>query len=326
VNLYRLRFTGRILLGMCRVVARRLARGPLRPSWSLRTELLHMAMRTAFDTWVEWGIPWARSFEGRRPPAARRVRFADVEANGVSAEWFVPEVQTGDRTILYFHGGGYVTGSTATHRGLIAALAVAAQARVLGVNYRLAPEHPFPAAQDDALTTYDWLISGHARVENTVLAGDSAGGALCIETMIGARRAGLASPLGAVLISPWTDPAATGGTLDTNLPFDIGGHEFVEMCVEATLAGHDPMDPRIAVLYADLQGLAPLYVQGGGVEVGLDQIVELAQRAEKAGVSVDLQIYEDMFHVFQNLVGRLPVAQHAIDDIAAWLAPRWKDA
>lgn len=284
-----------------------------------------MAMRAALDASVEFGIPWMRTFQGRRPPAVQRVRFVGVDANGVPAEWCIPEVQTGDRTLLYFHGGGYVIGSTATHRGLIAALALASQARVLGVNYRLAPEHPFPAAQDDALEAYRWLVSGHARAENTALAGDSAGGALCIETMIGARKAGLPAPLGAVLISPWTDLTAAGGSLDTNACFDIGDHAFVDMCVEACLGEHDPTDPRIAVIRADLAGLAPLYIQGGGVEVALDQIVELAQRAEKAGVPVDLRIYEDMFHVFQNLVGRLPEAQQAINDIATWLAPRWAD-
>jgi acetyl esterase/lipase len=321
-----LRFGARALGIAATLPLRRALRGRGRPSWSLRTELARDLIRAALDASLEYGIPWLRGLQGSgaaRSAAQKQVEVSAVDAGGVSAEWLTPQGGTESRVLAYLHGGAYVIGSPATHRDFAANLALACRARVLLVDYRLAPEHRFPAAHDDAFAAWRWLVDEGARGAACAVAGDSAGGALAVHVCVAARDAGVAAPRAALLLSPWTDPGARGGSMDTNEPYDVLNREFLRRGAEACLAGAELADPRMTPLHANLRGLPPLFVQGGGAEIFLDQMRAFAERAEKAGVATDLRLHPDQFHVFQTLVALLPEARTALDEMAAWLEPRW---
>ncbi len=300
-----------------RTVARRLVGGPHRPSWTWATELAWTSMRRALIGSVKLGVSWLKSF-----PEARgsdpRVRFERIEAGGVDAEWCVPVGEVPARVILYLHGGGYVFGSPGTHREIITRLAVETPARVLAPDYRLAPEHRFPAAHDDCLAAYRWLVSRGVEPAQIVVAGDSAGGALSLGTLLALRDAAESQPAGAVLVSPWIDPLAAGGSIETNEPYDIANRDFLVACIQEYMHGKAPDDPRVAPLRGDLAGLAPLFIAIGSCEVLFDQAQALHARARAAGVETRLTVYEDQFHAFQNLAAMIPEAARAITEMSAF--------
>src|SRR5215467_1876317 len=185
-----------------------------------------------------------------------------VDAGGVPAEWVAAPGVSPGRVLLYLHGGAYQIGSPATLRRLVALLSGAAQARALSLDYRLAPEHPFPAAVDDAVVAYRWLLAGGTDPARIVIAGDSAGGGLALGTLVALRDAGEPMPAAAVLLSPWTDLALTGESLRTRAAIDMlikpGG---MHQAADVYLAGEDPRHPYASPLYADLRGLPPLLIQ-----------------------------------------------------------------
>ena len=309
-----------------RALVRRATRGPARPGRSLRTELAVAAMRAVLERSKRRGIPWLREAQLAALPRSRflrQVRFSPVDAGGVRARWCIP---TGDpaarRTIVYFHGGGYVIGSVDTHRETIARLAVQARARVLGVDYRLAPEHRFPAAHDDCLAAVRWALAAGAEPARLALAGDSAGGALAAATLVALRDAREPLPAAAVLISPWVDPLAEGGSIDAQEPFDFGDRELLLGWIEAYLGRDAPRDPRVFLLDAKLEGLPPLLVQAGSAEILLDQVRAFAERARAAGVDVRLDVHDDMFHDFQMQAPLIPAGARAMDDVARFLDER----
>jgi acetyl esterase/lipase len=204
----------------------------------------------------------------------------------VPCEWVRAAGADTQRTIVYFHGGAYTVGSLNTHRRHVANLSLATGARALNVDYRLAPENPHPAAVDDAVAVYEWLITeGGADPRHTVLAGDSAGGGLTAATLVALRDRGLAMPAGAALISPWVDLALTGESHDTRLHLDpMCSRESLAPSAAAYLDGRDPKTALASPLYADLSGLPPLVIHVGDHETLLDDARELAARAEDAGV------------------------------------------
>jgi epsilon-lactone hydrolase len=199
----------------------------------------------------------------------------------------------------------------------------AAQARVLGLNYRLAPEHPFPAAVDDALAGYRFLLVQGFAPSRIVVAGDSAGGALTLATLIAARDAGVALPAAAVCMSPWVDLEGTGESMKTRLHVDpVASPEGIGLLAQAYLAGKSPRTPLAAPLYADLKGLPPLLIQVGDHEVLLDDSTRIAERAKAAGVQVKLEVWPEMVHVWQLFASYLPEGQQAVDGIGAFIRER----
>ena len=257
---------------------------------------------------------------GSRLPPSDDVICTAVHAGGVQAEWVQASNAVAERVILYLHGGGYVIGSIATHRGLAGRLSQAAAARVLLVDYRLAPEHPFPAAVDDATGAYRWLLAQGIAPARLVMAGDSAGGGLTIATLVALRDAGVPLPAAAVCLSPWIDLEGRGDSVTTKAAADPLVHKDMLLQLGAWyLAGADPHTPLAAPLYADLRHLPPLLIQVGTAEILLDDATRLAEKATAAGVKVTLEPWEDMIHVWQLFASMLPEGQQAIERIGVFV-------
>jgi monoterpene epsilon-lactone hydrolase len=243
-----------------------------------------------------------------------------VSAGGVDAEWIVPADAPADKAILYFHGGGFRLGSIASHRDLIAGIAEASGCRVLAINYRLAPEHHFPAAPEDALTAFDWLRAQGFAADNIALAGDSAGGNLVLTTMLGLRDRGRPLPAAGVLMSPWTDLAATGKSYQSRAAADPIHQRAMILALAKNYLGEggDPGNPLASPLYADLASLPPLLIQAGDRETVRDDATMLAAKARAVGVDAELQVFGGMIHVFQ-MFPEIPQTAEAIAAIAAFL-------
>ncbi|HET7523616.1 MAG TPA: alpha/beta hydrolase [Acidimicrobiales bacterium] len=257
-------------------------------------------------------------------PPVTGVSTEAAQCAGLPAEWTVPAGTDTVGTILYFHGGGYFQGSIATHRRLVAALCLAGGTRGLSVGYRLAPEHRFPAAVDDAVAAYRWLISdGGEEPDRVIIAGDSAGGGLTFATLIALRDAGDPMPAGGFGISPWTDLAGTGKSLVTRKdqdPFiDPGG---VDETAIRYAGDADRRNPLVSPLYGDLHGLPPLLIHVGGAEVLYDDAARMADAARSAGVEVEFADWPDAFHVWHMMVGMIPEADEAVAAAGAWIAKR----
>ena len=253
-----------------------------------------------------------------QPPPGTSIEPTD--AGGVRAEWVIADGVPAGRVVLYLHGGAYQIGSPATLRHMIALLSAAAQARVLSVDYRLAPEHPFPAAVDDALAAYRHLLSDGTDPGSVAIAGDSAGGGLALATLVALRDAGDSLPAAAIVMSPWTDLALTGESLRTRADVEVmlqpsGMHETAA----TYLAGADPRHPYASPLYADLHGLPPILLHVGDAEIILDDSTRFAAKAEAAGVHVTLEVWDEMPHVWHAFAGLLPEADQAIERIGDWL-------
>lgn len=211
------------------------------------------------------------------------VKCEPINAGGVPAEWIsTPDINY-DHVMLYFHGGGYIAGSIATHRDLVARISRAAKVRVLIIDYRIAPEHPFPAALDDAITAYQWLISNEKiNPKNIIIGGDSAGGGLTVSTLVKLKEKGMALPAVGVCLSPWVDLAGTGESIKTKAELDpFVTPEAGEFMAKAYLKDTDPKNYFVSPLYADLKGLPPMYIQVGTSEILLDDSVRLAERLRK---------------------------------------------
>jgi acetyl esterase/lipase len=252
------------------------------------------------------------------PPAGTQVD--PVDADGVPAEWVVAAGAGAGPVVLYFHGGAYHLGSPARLRGLLGLLSAAAQARVLSAGYRLAPEHPFPAALEDALTAYRWLLASGTPARQVVLGGDSSGGGLALAVLVALRDAGEALPGAAVVISPWTDLAMGSESLRSRAAVDVMlTPDGVREAADWYLAGQDPRHPYASPLYADLHGLPPVLIQAGDAEIIRDDSTRFAAAAQAAGVDVTLEIWPEMPHVWHAFAGLLPEADEAVERIGRWL-------
>ena len=214
--------------------------------------------------------------------------------------------------VLYLHGGGYFFGSPKTHRQIIIAMAKAFDGKVFGLDYRLAPEHPFPAAVEDAATAYRYLLTAYPRA-GIVLAGDSAGGGLALVTAIGARDAGLRRPAAIVGFSPWTDLAVTGASVEANArSCAMFTPKGVRAGAALYLAGANPAHPLASPLYADLADLPPMLLFASRQEILLDDTVRFADRARAAGVDVQVELRDGLPHVWPVFVRLLPEAKEAL--------------
>jgi epsilon-lactone hydrolase len=260
-------------------------------------------------------------FEQMAAPAEADVKCEPVNAGGVKAEWISAPGATPARALLYLHGGGYVLGSVKTHRDLMGRVSRAAKARVLGLDYRLAPEHPFPAAVDDSVAAYKWMLQQDLKPSGIAVAGDSAGGGLVIAALVAIRDAKLPMPAAGVCLSPWVDLEGIGESMKTREHADpVVRRDMLTQMAAAYLGGKDTRTPLAAPLYADLKGLPPLLIQVGDAETLLDDSNRLAQRARTAGVQVKLEVWPEMIHVFQLFAGFLPEGQQAVDGIGQYLS------
>jgi acetyl esterase/lipase len=234
-------------------------------------------------------------FLGGAPDA----KVEKVDAGGVASEWVMaPGCDTG-RAILYLHGGGYAIGSLNTHRRLAYDISAASAARVLLIDYRLAPEHPFPAAIDDAASAWRWLLQQGFAANRMAIAGDSAGGGLTIATLVNLRDQKLGLPACAVAISPWVDLEGVGNSMTTRSAQDpMVQKDGLSWMARMYLNGKDPRTPLAAPLYADLKGLPPTLIQVGTAETLLDDAIRIAEKMHAAGVDARLAIWPNQLHVF----------------------------
>jgi monoterpene epsilon-lactone hydrolase len=251
---------------------------------------------------------------------ARDVTVEPVTANGVRAEWTSTPQDDRDAALLYVHGGGYVIGSLDSHRHVVSEAGRAAKAWALALDYRLAPEHPFPAAVEDAVSGYRYLLSRGIRPERIAIAGDSAGGGLVVAAMLAIRDAGLAQPTCGWCISPWVDMEGIGESMSSKAETDpmVQKAGLLEMA-GLYLGGADPRSPLAAPIYADLKGLAPLLIQVGAAETLLDDAVRLAKVAGAADVRVDLQVWPEMMHVWHLFHPELKAGRRAIEAGGAYV-------
>ena len=247
------------------------------------------------------------------------VTCTPVDAGGVSAEWSVADGADPDKVILYVHGGGYVMGSAGSHRDMTGRLSQASGGRVLSLNYRLAPEHPFPAPVDDAVAAYRWLLGQGMQASNIAIAGDSAGGGLALAALIAIRDAGEPVPAAGIGISPWVDMEGTGESMTTRAAVDpVVQKEGLLGMAQLYLGGADPKSPLAAPLHANLAGLPPLLIQVGDAETLLDDATRITERARTADVDVTLKIWDEMPHVWHLFAPILPEGQQAIEEIGAF--------
>ena len=256
-------------------------------------------------------------------PTPPDVKVERVNVPAAPAEWLRPPSAVPGRVVLYLHGGGYVIGSPRSHRHLAAAIAGAAGASALLLDYRLAPEHPFPAAVEDATAAYRWLLDQATAPEHIVIAGDSAGGGLTVATVLALREARVPLPAGGVCISPWVDLTCSGASYRTMAEADpIVRRAGVEEMAQAYLGTTSPRTPLASPLFADLRGLPPLLIHVGSDEVLLDDAVQLAERAKAAGVDATLEIYDRMIHVWHWFLPMLDEAQTAVEAIGRFVRSR----
>lgn len=248
------------------------------------------------------------------------VKIRQAVLMGRPTEELLPRRLAGGTVILYLHGGAYLGGSPRTHRGMLARLARAAGCRVLALDYRLAPEHPYPAPLEDAVAAYRALLAKGTKPEQIVIAGDSAGGNLALVTAIALREAGLPLPAKLVLLSPWTDMTSSSGSYTSRVQRErILDVAAIQRAATTFADGRKLADPRLSPLFADLAGLPPMLIQVGDDEVLLEDSTRLADAAHAAGVSVTLQVWPGMWHVWQVLAGWMPEADRAVAGIAGFV-------
>lgn len=310
------------------VALRRLVRGPRLPGWTVRQETMVRLLRY-FGGRMFDGSP-GKLLRGRervealaslaRLPEARYA-LRRRELAGRPAQELAPrDTPAGAPLIYFFHGGGYTFCSPQTHTTLVARLCRAAGARALSLDYRLAPEHPFPAALDDALAGYRRLLAEGQQPDRLVLCGDSAGGGLALALLQALRDEGLPLPAGAALLSPWVDLAADDPSLQKNAPTDYLGSPGSLRRTARLYLGQTPADhPLASPLHGELAGLPPLLLHAGGAEMIRDQVVRLARRAEDAGVDVELSVFPEMIHVFHSFADLFPTGREGIAGVGAFV-------
>ncbi|XOV88813.1 MAG: alpha/beta hydrolase [Pseudomonadota bacterium] len=294
---------------------------------SLRASLIQFVMKRtikkqmeAMEDMAEMRRRMAEATAAPQLPA--QVIAETVSAGGVPCEWLSTAASNADDVLIYLHGGGFVLGWE-THRDIGWRLAEASGMRVLLVDYRLAPENPFPAALDDATTCYRWLLEQGIDPANIALGGDSAGGGLCLSTLVNLKNLGLPLPNSCVLLSPWVDLTLSGDTLEMNAAIDpMLSRTILARMADAYLGNRDPRAPLASPLFADLRDLPPTLIQVGGNEVLLSDAQRIHEKLRSAGVNVQLEEWPKMPHVFQVFAARIPEGKAAIAKLGSFLADR----
>jgi monoterpene epsilon-lactone hydrolase len=254
-------------------------------------------------------------------PLAEGTTAEEVKADDFAGILCTRLEDAGDPTLVYFHGGGYRLASALAYRSFGSHLANVCRARVLLVDYALAPEHPYPAALNDAVAAYQWALAGGASPSEVVLAGDSAGGGLAAALLLALRDRGLPLPAGAILSSPWADLTNTAETYSTNAASDALFSKASATEASALYLGdHDRRDPLVSPVFGDWSGMPPLLIQVGDSEVLLDDSARLESVATEGGVDVTRHVYPDMPHVWQTSYPAYPEAVEAVEEMAAFIA------
>jgi monoterpene epsilon-lactone hydrolase len=272
---------------------------------------------------------WARGSIGeQRSRQEKSIRFfripkevhcQSVNINGITAEWIICPTAK-ESVILYLHGGAYALGSINIHREYLSRLAMATQQKILAINYRLAPEFPFPAALEDSLMAYRWLLSQGFDSSKIVIAGDSAGGGLTLATLMSLLDSGDPLPACAVCISPWVDLTLSGKSIYTKAFVDpLLSSNLLKVYSKHYAGDFETNNPLISPLFADLKGLPPLSIHVGTNEILFDEAIQISENARLAGVDVTLEIWEGMFHVFQ-IIPVLPESKISFEHIAQFIA------
>jgi len=257
---------------------------------------------------------------GEMIPFAPDVTVDKTSVGRIPGEWVAAPSAVGNRVFLYLHGGAYYMGSCASHRDLAARLSRATASRVLVIEYRLAPEHLFPAAVEDAVAAYRALLDSGVNADRIVIGGDSAGGGLTMATLLTLRDEGDPLPAAAVLLSPWTDLEGTGDSMETRAAFDPWlDPTGIRAAAKIYIRDLDPRHPLVSPIYGDLHGLPSMLVHVGRDECLLDDSVRLVDRAQVADVDVTLKIWDDMWHVFQSFAAKVPEGQQAIEEIGEYV-------
>jgi len=258
------------------------------------------------------------------PLVSREVTYEEVQSADICGEWVIPEANYyEEKVLLYLHGGGYVSSTPRTHRPITASLARMANQRVFALDYRLAPEVPFPAAVDDAARAFAWLMEIGVKAENISIAGDSAGGGLVIAALLRLKARQQPLPACAICLSPWVDltGAASYGNAETCAMYRP---EDVSAFAEVYLNGASPRSPEASPLFGDLHGLPPLLVQASTTELLFDEAVQLHEKAKKSGVDSTLREYPGLLHVWQMCNGLMPEAGAALREIATFIFDKTK--
>tara|TARA_R110000782_G_scaffold143395_1_gene236095 strand:- start:2980 stop:3900 length:921 start_codon:yes stop_codon:yes gene_type:complete len=270
------------------------------------------------DTPDELRIRYNRELARNTPPPG--VTVSTVDMDGIPAALVRPDTTYGDRTLLYIHGGGYFSGGSAGYYGIAGHFAKKLGASVYIPDYRLAPEHPFPAALEDVVKAYAWLKCKATHAERIAFVGDSAGGAMVVSAMVRARNAGIGLPAGGVAISPWANLEMTGSSYTTRDGIDpLCTRDILMIMARAALGTTRPNDPEASPVFADVRGLPPILVQIGESEVMLSDAIRLATHLGDARVRTSLEIWPDMFHVWPIFAGVLPEADQAIESASDFL-------
>lgn len=257
---------------------------------------------------------------------ALRVSVEATTVNGLYAEWLRPKAAPEGKVLLYLHGGAYLVGSCQTHRQLVSHIARAARINALVPEYRLAPEHPFPAAIEDAVGVYRSLLARGFKPSDIYIAGDSAGGGLTIATLLSLRHEAVPLPAAAVLLSPLLDVTASGESAVTRAGQDpwFDAKEVVVVADNYCRGGEDLKHPLVSPVFANVAGLPPTFIQVGDDEILLSDSTRFAEKMKAAGLDVEIEVWPEMWHVFQLFVGKMPESRRAIRRIGAYLRKRMK--
>lgn len=308
-------------------LARRIRRGQMRPGWRIFFEVGVVYWRNATRDALGFGdLRLAREYLDTVRfdiPFLQHVRILPAEDAPVTGRWFLPKKPRA--TILYLHGGGFAFDPRSLDQ-LIVLIAVWTGAAIYAPAYRLAPEHPFPAQQEDALAAYRWLLGRGTAPAQLAVVGDSAGGNLVLSLLAHLRQEGLPMPAAAVCLSPWTDLANGGASMAANAPYDLIGPDMVARWAAWYAKGRDPKDPELSPQYADTAGFPPIYVQAGGSEILIDMIRAYAEKAKREGADVTLEVWEHMIHNFQAFGDRQEESEKALYRIRDFIAARLASA
>jgi monoterpene epsilon-lactone hydrolase len=321
-----LRLASHAVSSTVRAVVRRTTRGPRLPNWNPSLESAVAFTRSALEVAIRMDPKHTRrvvnmGLMGLGGSAAhKQVTFRKEVLGGVPSYCVEPAAGSTGGVLLYLHGAGYVAGDPArSHREIVSRLTLASGCRTWAVDYRLAPEHPFPAAVEDAVDAYEALLRGGVDPCRIVVSGESAGGGLSLALLLRLRDAGRPLPAAAALISPWVDLTVTGTTFDTNADTCWAVREVPECWSAQYRAGEDPRNPLVSPLYADLRGLPSLLIHAGGAETLLDEITRFADAAKAARLSVAYEVYEGMPHVWHFFAPFVPEARQALEAVGSFV-------
>ena len=268
---------------------------------------------------------WENLAEKSRPAPGTRVRYVDIA--DVECDWLVPSGCQDAPVLLYLHGGAYVSGSSKTHRSMVSHIATKAGVRALLPNYRLAPEDPFPAGLNDCVKVYLDLVRSGVDPANIAIGGDSAGGGMTMAVLLSLRDAGAPLPRTAVLLSPWLDLTGQGDSIRSRADEDpLFDGKDMPRAASHYAPSEELENPLISPVYADVHDLPPTLIQVGDHEILLSDSTRIAEKMTADDVQVTLQVWPDMWHVFQYFIGRMPESERAIDDIATYLRARFVDS